>query len=81
MLKVPTMLANAREDNCNQVPTIPVVQSCRPVLVSSESPSTLSLYIDCWKAVAHAALLLANSVNASPEVVLGLARFTSAANR
>ena len=40
----------------------------------------LSLYIDDWKAVAHAPALLANSVNASPDVVFGLARFTSEAN-
>lgn len=40
----------------------------------------LSLYMDDWKAVAHAPALLANSVNASPDVVFGLARFTSEAN-
>lgn len=40
----------------------------------------LNLYIDNWKAVAQAPALLANSVNASPEVVFGLARLTSEAN-
>ena len=41
----------------------------------------LSLYIDDWKAVAQAPASLANSVNASPEVVFGLARLMSEANR
>lgn len=40
----------------------------------------LSLYIDDWKAVAHAPASLANSVNAWPDVVFALARFTSEAN-
>ena len=60
-------------------PTMPV-QSCRLFVASGERPRILSLYIDDWKAVAHAPALLANSVNASPDVVFGLARFTSEAN-
>lgn len=40
----------------------------------------LSLYIDDWKAVAQAPASLANSVNAWPDVVFALARFTSEAN-
>ena len=56
------------------------VQSCRLFVASAGRPRMLSLYMDDWKAVAHAPALLANSVNASPEVVFGLARFTSDAN-
>lgn len=60
-------------------PTMPV-QSCRLSVASRERPRMLNLYMDDWKAVAHAPALLANSVYASPDVVFGLARFTSEAN-
>ena len=57
-----------------------LVQSCRPFVVSAGRPRMLSLYIDDWKAAAHAPASLANSVNAWPEVVFALARATSEAN-